>query len=200
MAYVYVEQLLIDNGLINAFLLYVCMRLVRRPPRAWRLALGSLAGTLGGVALLMVSTPLPLQWAAKIVLSAAMRVICVGARDGRLFLRMFGALWAVTLAMGGASLAMVFLLGGSFAAGQGYIALAGVNPGVYIAGGWLTYLLVRHVWLRARARGQRAQRQVTLRVRVDAREMACTALVDSGHSLRTPGSNRAVLVLSLIHI
>ncbi|MGI6004234.1 MAG: sigma-E processing peptidase SpoIIGA [Christensenellales bacterium] len=194
MAYVYVEQVLLENMLINAFALWLALRLIHIPLVWLRIILSALTGSLFGIVMLLFSMPLYLQWAGKVVLSLLLSFIAVPRSTGKKkWLHTAGMFWLVTIILGGASLAMVYFLGGNVFVVGGVAMTRGASPAMLLGGLWLGYALIRWLWLGAFS--GILPEQVPVTITQDNVTVQFMALVDTGQTLTEPGSARPIIVV-----
>lgn len=189
---VYVDSVFVLNALMDYLLLLCTGRLAGVPLRRGRYAL---AAALGGAYAVAVFLPgcgflslLPAKAAAGVVLAVA--AFGGEARLGRLMLLFL----AVSCAMAGCVLGLGLLAGGGVPAARG-VFYTDVSAKVLLIAAAASYLVLTVVF-RAAARHGLGGHLVPVRVCLEGRTAALTALLDTGSALRDPVTGAAVLVVS----
>nr|WP_300818313.1 sigma-E processing peptidase SpoIIGA [uncultured Acetatifactor sp.] len=181
----YIDSLFLLNFMMNLFLCLLVDRSTLRIASLWRLAAGAAVGAVcallpflgGGRAALKLAA-----WAA--VGTAGMLCITFRVRSLRMFLKLLERLLMCSLGMGGAMLFLIRLFPGIR---EGLVSV----PGILGMGG-LFFLLFARLRDNPYADGQSLCRAVLWR---KGRELAVTALIDSGNSLFEPISGKPVCVV-----
>lgn len=189
---VYVDSVFVLNALMDYLLLLCTGRLAGVPLRRRRYAL---AATLGGAYAVAVFLPgcgflglLPVKIAAGVVLS----VIAFGGEER--LLRLTLLLFAVSCAMAGCVLGLGLLAGSAVPVVRG-VFYTDVSAKVLLIAAGAAYLVLTVVF-RAAARHGLGGELVSVRVCMNGRTAALTALLDTGSALRDPVTGTAVLVTS----
>lgn len=192
MTTVYVDSVFVLNALMDYLLLLCTGRLAGVTLRRGRYAL---AAVLGGAYAVAVFLPgcgflalLPAKAAAGVVLAVA--AFGGEARLGRLMLLFF----AVSCAMAGCVLGLGLLAGGGVPVARG-VFYTDVSAKVLLIAAAAAYLVLTVVF-RAAARHGLGGHLVPVRVCLEGRTAALTALLDTGSALRDPLSGAPVLVVS----
>lgn len=187
---VYMDVLLLLNFCMDFVLLWAAGRFLRRQTPLWRLLLAALLGC--GYASAMV-LPLP-EWLwsppAAVMFSLLMLAAAYPLRDRRSFLRLAGVFYLIACAAGGAALAAASLWG------------EGPWPGSVTRVRWVCLLMAAPVVMIVSRRGYLALRRAwskesfraNLRVQAAGRQVALTALIDTGNDLTEPLSGLPVVV------
>ena len=189
---VYVDSVFVLNTLMDYLLVLCTGRLAGVRLRRGRYAL---AAVLGGAYAVAVFLPgcgflglLPVKVAVGVILS----LIAFGA-EARL-LRLTLLLFAVSCAMAGCVLGLGLLAGGGVPVVRG-VFYTDVSAKVLLIAAAAAYLVLTVVF-RAAARHGLGGELVDIRVCVNGRIAALTALLDTGSALRDPVTGAAVLVVS----
>lgn len=191
MRYIYADIFFLVNLCFNFSLLYLAGRLSRLAPSGRRLTLGALVGALYSAASLYPGLAFLMTLPAKLLAAALMVAIAFPTTLVRRFLFTLGYFCLTAFAVGGASLAVGYLLGGVGPAqgGSGPLGADVVLPAALAAG-----VLLHWAVMAARERERVLAWCVTCRVMVDGRTVEFPALVDTGNRLRDPLSNAPVVI------
>ena len=192
MTVVYIDSVFTLNALMDYLLLLVTARLAGIPLRRGRYLLAALAGGAYAAAVFAPGAGFLAQGAPKAAAGAVLALIAYGgeARLGRLTAVFFG----LSCGLAGCVLALGTLLGRAVPAVNG-VLYTDVDARVLLIAASGGYLVLT-VGFRAAARHAVAGRRLPLRLCVEGRVLAMTALWDTGNGLREPGSGRPVLVLA----
>ena len=191
-AVVYVDSVFVLNALMDYLLLLCTGRLAGVPLRRRRYALGAVLGGAYAVAVFLPGCGflglLPVKIAAGVVLS----VIAFGGEQR--LLRLTLLLFAVSCAMAGCVLGLGLLVGSGVPVVRG-VFYTDVSARVLLIAAAAAYLVLTVVF-RAAARHGLGGELVAVRVCLQGRAAALTALLDTGSALRDPATGAAVLVVS----
>ena len=185
MRIVYADTLLLVNGLADYLLLLSAGKLCALPLRRGRMALGALWGGVYAV-FAAVFPDIFALWTAKLFAGALAVVIAFGVE--RRTVRALAAFYAVAAAFGGAVYALSGLRGEP--AGSG----VPISLPVLLLSFALCYALVTLAFRFAGRRRERRLHPVTLTL--GGRELAFSALEDSGNELIDPLTGRGALIVS----
>lgn len=193
---IYIDRLLLLNTLVNYLLLSATARLTGETssrPRRW------LSATLGGCYVLTVFLPEQQFWnmiTLKLLCAGNMAAICFGFR--RQLLRQWLLLLAISALYGGAVLLIETLLGGSVTLirGVAYYPVSFSALLITALGLWLLFSTVL-----ARLGGHSGGDLVAVELCLLGMSVHCTALLDTGNSLRDPISGNPALIVdwSVLH-
>lgn len=192
MTTVYVDSVFVLNALMDYLLLLCTGRLAGVSLRRRRYALAAILGGAYAVAVFLPGcgflSLLPVKIAAGVVLS----VIAFGGEErlARLTLLLF----AVSCAMAGCVLGLGLLAGSAVPVVRG-VFYTDVSAKVLLIAAGAAYLVLTVVF-RAAARHGLGGELVGVRVCINGRTAALTALLDTGSALRDPVTGTAVLVTS----
>lgn len=190
MTVVYVDSVFILNAVMDYLLLLVTGRLAGVPLRRRRYILAALSGGAYAVAVFLpgcgfLASP-PVKLAAGVLLALA----AFGGEER--FFRLALLLFAVSSAMAGCVLALGLLAGSRVPVVNG-VFYTDVDAKVLLIAAAAAYMVLAVVF-RASAGHGVAGRLLPVRVCVNGRTAALTALWDTGNALREPGSGAPVLV------
>ena len=187
---VYIDLLFLLNLTANYLLLLAAGRIAGAVLRRWRIGLGGALGALYAALIFLPGLGWLAAWPCKLGAGVLMALAAYGGERG---------LFRVTVVFFGASAALAGAVLGLELLGGPMLTLAG---GVFYSRLDLRLLLVVFVAgyfvlsLFFRRTAARDRRLVRLDVVLDGGGAALSALVDTGHSLTDPATNRPVVVAS----
>lgn len=189
MTIVYIDLLFLLNLMANYLLLLGTGRVTGAVLKRWRIALGAAFGAVYAVLLFLPGMGWLAQWPCKILSGILMPLIAYGGERGliRIALLFFGA----SAGLAGLVLA-VELLGGA-----GLTLENGVLYSVFDLRLLLLLFIVCYVVMSLffRRTGRHTSRElVPVVIRILGKKLTLTALLDSGHTLTDPVTNRPVIV------
>ena len=189
MTVVYIDLLFLLNLIANYLLLLAAGRMAGAVLVRWRIGLGAAGGALYAVLLFLPGLGWMGQWPCKMALGVVMALIAYGGE--RCLLRITVLFFGASAALAGAVLGLELL---------GSVPLT-INRGVFYSELDIRLLLLVFVAcyfvlsLFFRRMGQQAGRNlVGLELTLEGGTAMVTALVDTGHSLTDPATNRPVVV------
>lgn len=194
---VYIDVLFAVNFIINYILLSTTARVARLGASHWRLALGALFGAL--YAVFMFFPPLKFIYSAlaKLLFSLGLIAITFGVCKIRLFLKVLGVFYIITLSFGGAALAIIYYSGVGAALG------AVISNGIlYFNLPWQTLLfailaaslVLRFVWRAYQSKTAKDNLYARVIISFSGEQAELDALIDTGNELYDPLSNYPVIV------
>lgn len=192
---IYADVLVILNTYINFALLRLTALIDRKKVSRLRLFLAALTGGFYSLIILIEEDENPLVLISKIAVSALMILIAFGFIPARSFLRIFAVFFGVNFVFAGLMLALWL-----FAAPEGMIFNNGTvyfnfDTMTLLVLTALSYAIVRLIFLFAEkktASSAICEIEITLCGKV----IKCSALCDSGSSLRDWYSSRPVILIS----
>ena len=187
---VYVDSMLLVNGIINYLLLLATGHLAGVRLHRIRLCLGSLVGALYGIAVYLPGAGF-LQ-AIPIKVGIALLMLLIGYGGVRHFFRLTLLFFAVAFVFGGGVLALQLLSGRSLMANGSFLIAAGMREMILATA--LCYFVLSVVFRRAARHGGSRKDIVQVQVQYDGRETSFGALMDSGNTLTDPITNGPVIV------
>ena len=189
MTVVYADLLFLLNLIANYLLLLAAGRMAGAALARWRIGLGAAAGALYAVLLFLPGLGWLGQWPCKIALGVVMALIAYGGE--RRLLRLTVLFFGASAALAGAVLGAELL---------GSVPLT-VDRGVFYSEIDLRLLLLLFVacyfvlsLFFRRVGGHSGRELVRLELALNGGTAVVTALLDTGHSLTDPATNRPVVV------
>ena len=189
----YVETLLLDNALMNILILYLTAVALRLKFKRWRVALSALCGA--GIAIAALYLPALTGVVGKLAVSYLLIGLAFGFRGFKRKIVQLAAYYLVTFLLGGAALGLFFFLGKEAYLQNGAIVVQGFPVGLLAVSGIFVTYGIRAIY--SYFAGGAAQKHYLYRVRATAPagEMAFTALLDTGCTLREAQSGLPVIVV-----
>ncbi len=190
MTVVYLDSYLLINFILNFLLLLACGKLAGEPRVKWRMALGALIGAGYGALTFFPAFGFTLHPAYKVGIALVMLLIAFGKT--RRLLRISAIFLGLSCAFCGGILAIEFLKGASYMK-DGVVYSALDVKGLLISAAFC-YGILALFFPRAGLHHVREQELRPITLRLGARKVDLTALLDSGNTLLDPVSGRQVLV------
>lgn len=189
MTVVYIDLLFLLNLTANYLLLLGAGRLSGAVLKRWRIALGGAAGALYAVLLFIPGLAWLAAWPCKLVSGVLMPLIAYGGE--RALLRVTLLFFAASAGLAGLVLAAE-LLGGTGLTLENGVLYSEFDLRLLLLLFVVCYFAMSLLFRRI---GSHSRRElVELRIVIGARTAAVTALLDSGHTLTDPVTNRPVVV------
>ena len=189
MTVVYIDLLFLLNLIANYLLLLGTGRIAGAILRRWRIGLGAAAGALYAVLLFVPGLEWLALWPCKIVSGLLMPLIAFGGERAllRIILLFFGA----SAGLAGLILA-VELLGGAGLTLENGVLYSNFDLRLLLLLFIACYFIMSLFFRRS---GRHSSREmVILHIEFEEKQVTLTALLDSGHTLTDPATNRPVVV------
>lgn len=191
---VYIEVVILDNFLMDFFLLFALAQCFAPRPKTIRLVLAALLGTVYAV-LAPLKTFLFLQSAiCKGLSSAAMVFIAYGRMPWQQLLRRYAAFWGLSVFMGGFVMGIGALFGAVRPMG-GLLALSGPPLWALLLLGFAACWGGRQLFFALKRRAVRTAHDAQVEVTHRARTIIVQAVLDSGSDLHDPITGLPVVLL-----
>lgn len=187
---VYLDELFLLNFIVDYLLLLAAGRLAGEVLRRGRLALGALLGASYAAAIFLPGCAFLLHPLCK--LGAAVGMVLTGYGDSRRLLRVSLVFFAVSAAFGGGIFALNTLGSRGLALENGVLSSA-MDLRLILLSAAGCYVFITLIFHRS-ARHSSPQELVPAVLRLDGRQVALTALVDTGNTLTDPATGRPVMV------
>lgn len=187
---VYADVLLVLNFLLDFFLLWATGRFLRLKPKAWRLLLAALIGSLYGVCVIVPELTFLYPIWLKLLFSLALVRIAFPFGSWRRFLQATGAFYLISFAMSGAVLGgSAFFSNGLNLGSESYIRWGALFFAVFAA------VIIASWGIRKISQNWRQENfQTKLEIWAGGRSCFLPALIDTGNTLSDPLSGRPVIV------
>jgi len=191
---VYIDVFILENLIINYFLLLITGRVQKKRISVWRCVLGALAGVLYGIISLVIRNGVLSNMILKLIIGFVMVMIAFKKKE--MGIKQLLKLWLVFLAA-------VFVLGGTclfihVSLGKGVI-LSGMILNFTYKGLILAVMLIaiffERIFYFINEQRIKAQYIYTVRIIKENNEIELEALLDTGNFLTEPISGKGVIVL-----
>lgn len=189
MTVVYLDALILINFLANYLLLLGSGRITGKSLRRVRIATAAMVGALYAALSLFPGVVWLLQWPCKVVIGVVVVLIAYGAERG--LLKVTAVFFAASAGLAGLILA-VGIFGGAPLTLQNGVIYSNFDVRVLFVLFALSYVVMSFVFRRVARHDVREL--VELSIVTERRTVKLTALIDSGHTLTDPMSNRPVIV------
>lgn len=189
MTVVYIDLLFMLNLVANYLLLLGTGRVAGAVLRRWRIALGAAVGAIYAVLLFVPGLEWLGLWPCKILSGILMPLIAYGGE--RALLRVILLFFAASAGLAGLVMA-VELLGGTGLTLQNGVLYSNFDLRLLLLLFVVCYFVMSLFFRRT---GRHSGRElITLAIQMDGGQVTLTALLDSGHTLTDPATNRPVVV------
>lgn len=189
MTVVYIDLLFVLNLVANYLLLLGTGRVAGAVLRRWRIALGAAVGAIYAVLLFVPGLEWLGLWPCKILSGILMPLIAYGGE--RALLRVILLFFAASAGLAGLVMA-VELLGGTGLTLQNGVLYSNFDLRLLLLLFVVCYFVMSLFFRRT---GRHSGRElITLAIQMDGGQVTLTALLDSGHTLTDPATNRPVVV------
>lgn len=189
MTLVYIDLLFMLNLVANYLLLLGTGRVAGAVLRRWRIALGAAVGAIYAVLLFVPGLEWLGLWPCKILSGILMPLIAYGGE--RALLRVILLFFAASAGLAGLVMA-VELLGGTGLTLQNGVLYSNFDLRLLLLLFVVCYFVMSLFFRRT---GRHSGRElITLAIQMDGGQVTLTALLDSGHTLTDPATNRPVVV------
>lgn len=186
---VYVDLLFLLNLVANYLLLLGTGRVAGSILRRWRIALGAAAGALYAVLLFLPGMQWLGRWPCKVAFGVLMPLIAYGGE--RALLRVILLFFGASAGLAGLVLA-VELFGGAGLTLENGVLYSSFDLRLLLLLFVVCYFVMSLFFRRT---GRHSTREtVLLQVWIGEKQVSLTALLDSGHTLTDPATNRPVVV------
>lgn len=190
MTVVYIDSLFLLNLIVDYLLLLGAARLSGAVLCRPRLALGAVLGAAYACAVFLPGCGFLVHPAVELSMAGAMALIAFGG--GRRLLRSFLSFLALSCALGGGVLALSLLGARGVGLERGVLS-PHVDLGVLLLAAAGCYAVASLVFRRSAGHGTRELVPAVLTL--DGRQVALTALLDTGNTLTDPSTGRGVLIV-----
>lgn len=189
MAVVYIDLLFLLNLVANYLLLLGAGRVAGAVLRRLRIALGAVAGAVYAVLLFLPGLEWLSLWPCKILCGILMPLIAYGGE--RNLIRVTALFFAASAGLAGLVMA-VELLGGTALSLENGVLYSSFDLRLLLLLFVLCYFVMSLFFRRA---GRHSSRElVQMEIELLEQSISLTALLDSGHTLTDPATNRPVIV------
>lgn len=189
MTVVYLDMLVLINFTANYLLLLGAGRIAGAVLCRWRIALGAGIGALYAAVLFVPGFSWLEAWPCKIVLGLLMPLIGYGHKNR--WLRITGCFFAASVALAGVIL-VIEMYGETALSLQNGVLYSSIDLRLLLLVFIACYYIMSLFFRRA---GHRTNKELTmLKISVCGKCVVIPALIDSGHTLRDPMTNRPVVV------
>lgn len=194
---VYIEDAIFDTSIINFVILYLTMFSLRQKISWLKIISASLTGTLFSLLLTVVSMPLILTIAAKLITGLVMLVISTSKIDIKSFFVVFLVFISFTFLLGGFCFFIIYLLGGEI------YPLSKMSYNLPISLGVITLLISVYVYFLINVVKIFYKKQkidcfyYNLSLTANNKTKKLKAYLDSGNLLQDPNTGQSILILSL---
>lgn len=191
---VYLDVLLIENLIVNWFILWLTSCLFRMKVSQVRLFLGALSGAAYLILLFIPGVEMYHTAIAKILLSVLIIAVAFSPETISMFIKMLLAFYGVSFLMAGAFIGISFLIDGEgFAANSGFISFS--PKSMYLCMTIIVlFALFRVIRRYIRERKVHESTLIPLNIHFEDHMVSTNALLDTGNALYDPVSRYPVVV------
>ena len=191
----YVDEIFLVNLIMDWLILWAVGNLAQTDTRSWRTGLAAMLGACYAVLVLlnrfMAALPVKLGW-SLLMIAVAYPVI-----NWRNYLKHTVYFYLISFVLGGASVAVMYVLGEPSAPAGSGIAMVQIDFQLFwlAIAAFLTGTAVCGLRGRLRQDLTAVQQMIPVTIQLNGQHCAVRLLVDSGHSVTDPLSGQAVLIV-----
>lgn len=190
----YVDVLIVENFIINYFILSITSKFSKLKTTRLRLALGSLIGALYIFVVFFPSFKMFFTVSMKIAVSVLMVTIAFTPDKFKFFLKALGIFYIISFAFGGAAFALFYFMGkGSVVNGTFYIRDFPVS--LLITAFAVGYILLNYCWSYIQSKVLSDNFLYKVTIEMGEKQVGIDAILDTGNSLKDPVTNFPVIVV-----
>lgn len=191
---VYIDVLICLNIFVDFLLLRFCDAVLRAGAKFCRAAIASLIGGVSSLYIFAPGLPVPIELLIRLFIAALIILAAYGFGSAHLFIKRTAVFFGVNFIYAGAMFAIFILFKPNGMAINNGVVYFGISPLALIISTLAAYLILRiinHFLL-----ADRGERLCDIRITYAEQTLTCTALVDTGHSLRDMLSDSPVVLVS----
>jgi stage II sporulation protein GA (sporulation sigma-E factor processing peptidase) len=190
----YVDIVLMENLIIDFFILKVTSKLSKVKTTSLKLLIGAIPGAAYAVIVFLPSMQMFSNPSMKIAVSALMIIIAFTPNKFIEFLRIISIFYFISFAFGGAIFAVYYLSGRGTIVGSVFL-IYGISLPVIVTGFAISYLLMNCCWNYVQDRLIKKRLIYNVSIEVGEKSIETNAILDTGNSLKEPISNLPVIVV-----
>lgn len=179
---VYADILIVLNLIVDYFLLKISSKILNNNPRLWRMLISALIGALFSLYIFFPQSHILTELAVRVVMSAAMVLVCFGFRNLKYFLKAMGVLFIVTCLYAGVMIALWQILKPKGMVINNSVVYFDISPVVLIGTtvlGYFIYIGVSKIFTSSAKFAQRCE----ITIFADGKSVGATAIIDTGNSI-----------------
>ncbi len=194
--YIVLEYLLLENFIINFLILYINKILVKIQPKTKRIILGALIASFYSLVILYPRLKILTHPISKVIFSMLIILISYKYKGLKLFFKELLGFYLVSFVFAGATLGIYYSTGNMFSILNAKVDILNGFPFKYlIIGVLLSVIIVKSIFEYYNMRVLRDNYIVDIEIEYKNNVIKLKALLDTGHSLRDPFSNKSILVV-----
>ncbi len=191
---VYADVLVLLNLYVTFFILQFTYRICKTTVKFWRLFLASLLGGISSLYIFLTPLGFIADCLYRFLVSALVILISSGFVSVRSFLRKIGLFFISSFLYAGAMLGIWAVLDVKGIAIKGGIVYMNISPVFLIISTLICYFIISLIRFFGAKQAYRGKR-VELRLFHKDQSVKIAALVDTGHSLSDPITNKPVIII-----
>lgn len=192
---VYIDVLILENVIVNYFILWVTAKLSRNVISGLRLMAASLVGALYIVLIFFPGTGVYYTATAKLLLSLAIVAIAFSPHTLKGFIKTLAVFYLVSFIFAGSFIAFSYFAEGGAIITNGIIHAWNPKWKHLVYTIILILAIIRAAWNYVRDRFARESLFIPLSIVFDKKRVNIKALIDTGNSLHDPISNIPVVIV-----
>lgn len=198
--YVYVEQLLIENLIINYIILYVTKLLIKSDTSKNRIFIASLIGSIYTLIAFFPSIITIIKLISKIIVAVTIIRVAFKPKNIRVFLKVMATFHLVAFTFAGICLSLLYManINTYITDGVFYISNFKIKKlAIAIAFGWI---LLQLTFEYLKNKNINADNFVFLKIEFAKKEISLKGMVDTGNSLKDPINKLPVIIVEFLAI
>ena len=196
--YVYAEQLLLENLIINYIILYATKFFTKSDTSKMRIFLASLIGSIYTLIVFFPSVVFMLKFVAKVIVAVVIIKVAFKPKNIRSFIKLMATFHLVAFTFAGISLSLLYMtdIDTHISDGIFYISNFKIKKLVMAIGFGLILFQLSFEYIKNK--NVRADNLVCLKVIFKNKEISLKGLVDTGNSLKDPINKLPVIVVEFV--
>lgn len=198
--YVYIEQLLIENLIINYIILYVTKLLIKSDTSKTRIFIASIIGSIYTLSAFFPPIITIVKLISKIIVAVTIIRIAFKPKNIRIFLKIMATFHLVAFTFAGISLSLIYManINAHINNGVFYISNFKVKKlAIAIAFGWILFQLTFEY---LKNKNINADNFVFLKIEFAKKEISLKGMIDTGNSLKDPINKLPVIIVEFLAI
>lgn len=191
---VYADVLIVLNLYVTFFILNLTCRICKDATRFFRLFLASLFGGFSSLYIFLPTLGFVTDCLYRLFVSSGVILIALGFGSLRGFLRRIGIFFIASFLYAGAMMGLWAVLNTKAIAIKGGVVYMDISPTFLIISTLICYLIISLIRFLNKRQAYKGKR-VSLSISLGDKTVKTTALVDTGHSLLDPITERPIIII-----
>ena len=192
--YVYADIILLENLIMNYFILWSTARLARYRYSRVKLLIASFVGAVYALLSYSPKHSYLFSFYTKILFSLLIVIVAYTPAYFHLLLKLTGMFYIISFIFGGAAFGLFYFINGLSLTSNGTSFIRDFPVKILVAAVAAAYFIIRYSWDYIQHRIKREKIILKVQMRFDEKQLFLDALVDTGNSLKDPLTNTPVMI------